>query len=250
MNVLLFGGTTEGRTLSRELADHGLPVTVCVATEYGAEKQGTYPGITVRTGRKDPDAIRALLTEDTLLVDATHPYATEVTRNLKEVAGACGVPYFRLCREQSEIPASAHVFSSACEVADALQETEGKILLTTGAKELPDFLDLPLSRLYVRVLPDAENIRNLSEMGFSHRQILAMEGPFSEELNVALLHQFHIRHLVTKDGGPAGGFPEKAAAAEKTNTGLYVIRGPEDPGLSYEAVRDECLRRKEESPCT
>lgn len=43
MKVILFGGATEGRTLSRELAALGVEVTVCVATDYGREEQGNFP---------------------------------------------------------------------------------------------------------------------------------------------------------------------------------------------------------------
>ena len=55
MNVVVFSGTTEGRSFSRALAALGAAVTVCVATELGAEEQGCADGITVRTGRLDAE---------------------------------------------------------------------------------------------------------------------------------------------------------------------------------------------------
>ena len=61
MKIVIFSGTTEGRRLSRALASLGVPVWVCVATEYGRVDQGEVPGITVPTGRRDCEGIAELL---------------------------------------------------------------------------------------------------------------------------------------------------------------------------------------------
>ena len=90
MNVVVFSGTTEGRSFSRALAALGAAVTVCVATELGAEEQGCADGITVRTGRLDAEGMTALLRSAALCVDATHPYAAEATRNIRAAAAAAG----------------------------------------------------------------------------------------------------------------------------------------------------------------
>ena len=96
MNVVVFSGTTEGRSFSRALAALGAAVTVCVATELGAEEQGCTDGITVRTGRLDAEGMTVLLRGAALCVDATHPYAAEATRNIRAAAAAAGVEYHRL----------------------------------------------------------------------------------------------------------------------------------------------------------
>ena len=59
MRLIVFGGTTEGRLLSCEMARLGAAVTVCVATEYGKEEQGEQPGVEVRAGRLDGEQMRA-----------------------------------------------------------------------------------------------------------------------------------------------------------------------------------------------
>ena len=98
MKILLFGGTTEGRVLSEALAKRGDDVTVCVATDYGREEQAQVDGVTILTGRKGAEEMRALMETSELVVDATHPYATEVTALLKEAAGATGTKYVRVRR--------------------------------------------------------------------------------------------------------------------------------------------------------
>ena len=55
----------------------------------------------------------ALLHNANLCVDATHPYATEATRNIRAAAGAAGVEYHRLLRPASTLPAGSAVFAAA-----------------------------------------------------------------------------------------------------------------------------------------
>ena len=136
MRVVLFSGTTEGRELSRRLAELGLEVTVSVATPLGQEEQGSAPGVTVRCGRLLPDEMAALLKGAALCIDATHPYAVEATKNIRAAAESAGVGYLRLLRPASPLPEGCLVFGSAGQAAEALSQKEGNLLLATGAKEL------------------------------------------------------------------------------------------------------------------
>lgn len=240
MNVVVFSGTTEGRTFSRQLAALGAAVTVCVATDLGAEEQGCAAGITVRAGRLTADEMAALLRGAALCVDATHPYATEATRNIRAAAGAAGVEYHRLLRPASALPAGSVVLPGAAEAAAYLADKAGNVLLTTGAKELPAFAALDPARLYPRVLPTLAGIAACEEAGIPHRNILAMQGPFTQELNAALLRQFHVSYLVTKDGGAAGGFAEKAGAAAQCGVQLIVLRRPEEQGETAKTILQRC----------
>lgn len=239
MSIFIFSGTTEGRELSCRLAARGADVTVCVATEYGTEEQGAHEGVTVLTGRRSADEMAALLRGFSLCVDATHPYAVEASKNIRAACAAANVPYRRLLREKSEAPDAVEV-DSAAEAAAYLAETEGNVLLTTGAKELPMFAALDANRLYPRVLPSHEGISACEAAGIPHRNIIAMQGPFSRELNAALMHQYKIAYVVTKDGGAAGGFPEKAEAARETGATLLVLRRPEESGAGFEEILREC----------
>ena len=216
MNVVVFSGTTEGRSFSRALAALGAVVTVCVATELGAEEQGCADGITVRTGRLDAEGMTALLRGAVLCVDATHPYAA------------------------SPLPAGSVVLADAARAAAYLADRPGRVLLATGAKELPAFAALDPTRLYPRVLPTLAGIAACEAAGIPHRNILAMQGPFTKELNAALLHQFHIDYMVTKDGGAAGGFVEKAEAAARCGVQLIVLRRPDDEGETADTILQRC----------
>ena len=240
MKIVVFSGTTEGRSFSRQAAALGAAVTVCVATDLGAEEQGQVPGIIVCAGRLNADEMAALLRGAALCVDATHPYATEATRNIRTAAAAAGVEYHRLLRPASALPAGSAVFATALQAAAYLADKPGNILLATGAKELPAFAALDPARLYPRVLPTVAGITACEAAGIPHRNIIAMQGPFTAALNQALMGQFAIAYMVTKDGGAAGGFAEKAAAAAACGVQLVILRRPEEQGETAETILQRC----------
>ena len=240
MNIVLFSGTTEGRRLSLALAGLGAAVTVCVATEYGREEQGEAAGITVLSGRLDGAGMARTVRGADLCVDATHPYAVQASETIRGACRGEGVPLLRLLRAACPVPEGAAVFATASEAADWLSTAQGNILLTTGAKELDAFAPLGGERLYPRVLPLASSLEACRKAGVPSSHILALQGPFSQELNEALIRQYRIAYLVTKDGGPAGGFGEKAAAAQAAGARLVLIRRPQEEGLGYEGVLQRC----------
>ncbi|MBO5556187.1 MAG: precorrin-6A reductase [Oscillospiraceae bacterium] len=242
MNVLIFGGTTEGRELSWALAELGARVTVCVASAYGEEEQGSRPGIRVLTGPLSREEKLALLKETDLCIDATHPYARHVSTSVQEACQAAGIEYVRLQRLACPMEGALRL-ESADQAAAWLREHPGNVLLTTGSRELQAFRGLDPERLYPRVLPSHEALSACEALGIPHRNILAMQGPFSQELNEALIRQYAIAYVVTKDGGVPGGFPEKAAAARATGARLLVLARPDKEGLCYEDVLGLCTER-------
>ncbi|SHI00010.1 precorrin-6A/cobalt-precorrin-6A reductase [Sporobacter termitidis DSM 10068] len=237
--LLIFGGTSEEHALVRALAPLGLDITLCVASDYGRLMAPAGHNMRVETGRLDLLQIRELLRREGFVgvVDATHPYAVEATKNIRAAAFESGVSYFRLLRDKS-VPKSAVIAATVQDAAEKLNGTSGNVLLTTGSKELAAFTAVRdfKNRLYPRVLPTAESLGACMRHGFLPNHIIAMHGPFSQELNIALMRQFDIKTLVTKDGGALGGFPEKVGAAEELGAGLIVIRRPEEDGLTLGEV--------------
>ena len=240
MKLIIFGGTTEGRELSEHMAAAGAQVTVCVATEYGGETQPAGDHLAVRIGPMTAEEKQTLLSDADLCVDATHPYASHITVSVREACEKAGTPYRRLLRRESEAD-DARAFDTAADAAAYLQDREGNVLLTTGAKELPAFASLDPARLYPRVLASHAALDACEAIGVPRKNIIAMQGPFSQALNEAILRQFEIRFLVTKDGGAPGGFPEKAAAAKTTGAELILLHRPEETGNTYEDILALCL---------
>ncbi|MCR4751726.1 MAG: precorrin-6A reductase [Eubacterium sp.] len=245
MRFVVFSGTTEGRMLSEELSDMGALVTVCVASQYGSEMQGQHAGITICTGPLQQEEKTAVLQGAAACIDATHPYALHVTKTVKQACEQAGVRYIRLVRPDSDMK-HAVVVRDTAEAAAYLKDKEGRILLTTGVKELRAFRDLDPSRLYPRVLPSCESLQVCADMGIPSKNIMAMQGPFSRELNEALIRQYHISFLVSKDGGKPGGFPEKAEAAEAAGITLLVIGREKEEGMTYQETRNLCMSLMQE----
>ena len=246
--VLLFSGTFEGREMAQILSENQISSTVCVATEYGESVMPQLPYVTLHKGRLDEQEMLQMMKEGAfrLVVDATHPYATIVSVSVQQAAEQAGLPYIRLKRDTSfrqvketsqeqEDEAKQKVEWDGVYVADTkecirfLKTTSGKILLTTGSKDLKYYCEEESlkNRLVVRVLPGLESIRICEENGIKGKQIIAMQGPFSLELNKALLRDLDIQYLVTKETGSTGGFLEKMQAAREENVCSVVIGNPE-----------------------
>ena len=137
--TVIFAGTTEGRTLSDMLAKEKIEHTVCVATEYGHSLMDEGPYTHVRTGRMDRAEMVNFLSglngdEGVVVIDATHPYATEVTENIKSAAGELGIDYIRVVRDKDDIcPETVRTFDDMIGCAKAVDKTEGNILLTPSS---------------------------------------------------------------------------------------------------------------------
>lgn len=241
MKILLFGGTAEGRTLAEWLLAEGIPATVCVATEYG---ESLLPeGLDVRTGRMEQAEMERLMPGYTLAVDATHPYAAAVTGNIRAAAERAGIRLLRLLRGSDEEP-DCLTAPDMARAARMLEKRPGNVLLTTGSKELDHFAAPELlARCYPRVLPMEDSLRRCLDLGFPPAHIICMQGPFSKELNAAMVRQFAIKTMVTKDTGGYGGFREKLEAARETGCDLLVVERPvRESGLSMEEVQAEIRR--------
>ena len=241
MKALLFGGTGEGRALAEWMLARGLDATVCVATEYG---ETLLPeGMKVHVGRLDAGGMAELMADGcTLVIDATHPYAVEVTENIRAASERTGLPYLRLLR-QSDGEDGCRKVPDMAVAAEILERLPGNVLLTTGSKELDHFARPGLrERCFPRVLPMADSLERCLALGFPPRNIICMQGPFTREMNVATLHQFHINTLVTKDTGGYGGFRAKAEAAKEAGCALLVVERPRnETGLTLEEIQRRLL---------
>ena len=229
--VLIFSGTTEGRELAQRLSEEGIPCTVCVATAYGQAVMPEAEGVTVLEGRLDTEEMEALMVSAAFVcaADATHPFAQEVSKNIREAALRSDLPYIRCARKTEDLfPENAAVVSSMEEAAAYLATRSGKILTTTGSKELSVLTRaVDPARVTARVLPDERSIALCREAGLSGTQIIAMQGPFSEEMNISMLHMTDAAYLLTKETGRAGGFSQKLQAAKVCGAIPVIIRNPE-----------------------
>ena len=235
--ICIFGGTTEGRKLAEFLSGQPCDVMVCVATDYGQTLLPESEHVSVSARRLPVGEIVSLLTEHRfdLVIDATHPYAQSITKSIARACRETGTPRWRLLRGASGVSPEHTYVETVSDAAAFLSGTEGNILLTTGSKELAGFSQLPgfSERVWARVLPLQSSLDACAQAGLPASHIFAMQGPFSEAMNTAMLRTIGAQYLVTKDGGAPGGFEEKESAAKSAGARLVVIgRPPEEEGLS------------------
>ena len=246
--ICIFAGTTEARWLVELLSAQPVAVTACVATEYGETLLPEASSVTVRSGRIPVGEIIEMLskTKFDLVIDATHPYAASITESVAHACAETGTDYLRLLREESDKVSGVQYASSAEDAAAFLSKTDGNILLTTGSKDLKTYSKIKdfTARVYARVLPLDASLALCREAGVQPSHILAMQGPFSEEMDTAMLRAVSARWLVTKDGGEAGGFSAKVAAARKAGADVLVIGRPKQrEGKSFSQVLEILERR-------
>lgn len=234
-NYLVFAGTTEGRRLIELLYRCGVSVCASVATGYG--RQLLPNTVRVFADRLDQDEMATMLQnlKFDCVIDATHPYAVEATRNIRQACEQTGTRYLRISRPSAQLDGCVYV-EDARQAVEVLGATTGSALLTTGSKDLDVFTSLPdfQKRLYPRILPALESLQRCLVLGYPPGHIIAMQGPFSREMNLATLREVGASLLVTKDSGEAGGFPAKLAAAQDAGATAIVIGRPSaDSGMGY-----------------
>ena len=227
--ILVFGGTSEGRKISETLSRNNLKVHVSVATDYGKQVLEENAFLKILEGRMDSSAMKELYRKENydLVIDATHPFAKEVSENIKNSSSETNLPLIRFEREIKNLESKDLVYTeNAIQCVDVLLNTTGKILLTTGSKDLKVFCEKPelRERIIARVLPAMESLKLCYENNLEGKQIIAMQGSFSENMNINQIEEYGISVLVTKESGKAGGTDSKISASLKKGIKCIVIK--------------------------
>ncbi len=229
--TLIFGGTTEGRQEALRLKAQGAEVTVSVTSDYA---RGLLPkDMPCHVGALDAEKMLEFIRQlaPALVKDATHPYAVTASRNIRACCHALNIPYERI-----ERPKEAHIWQTDVwhvpdtqAAAEALGRTEGRALLTTGSHTLREYTRaVSPERLWVRVLPTLSALTLCGEAGVEPSHIIAMQGPFSYDLNAAMYDQLGIKVMVTKDSGANGGVDEKVLPALAREIQVIMIDRPRE----------------------
>ncbi len=230
--ILVMSGTSDGRELVKELNKRGKKLITTVATSYGAslfDDMGL--GDLCIEGKLDKEGLVKLIEEKGIntVVDATHPYAKEASKNAIEACKTKGVKYIRFERDSTTLPKSPLIhlvddLESAVELSGSLGN---RILVTTGYNSLVSFVRLKNKNdLVVRILPIPEHIQGCIKLGIDPWNILALQGPFSKEFNRATIREFNIDVVVTKDGGEEAKTSEKIDACLEEGIPIVILRRP------------------------
>lgn len=230
--VWLIGGTTESAALATEIAKLELPCTVTVTTVAAQALYPKTPLLEIWVGRLDGDRLECFLHEQQIgaILDASHPYAVEVSQMAIEIATKRQIPYLRFERLVVDATANSSQVISLNSFEALLESNylhQQRVLLTVGYKALPLFCNWhEKSTLFARILPAVASLEIAIASGFSSDRIIAVRPPLTVELEKALWRHWDISLVVTKASGIAGGEEVKRVVAAELGIPLIVISRP------------------------
>lgn len=232
--IWVLAGTGDSFALIDHLKKRGKKIIASVVTEYG-EKKLENKNIKVIKKRLNSLDMQELIKEYNidLVVDATHPFAENVSKNSMAASRLTGIEYLRYERkgvDLAQYPAQYILTVQGYQEAAQKAADYEKILLTIGSNNLNYFIDRISNwqkRLVARILPDGEFIKKAEKMGFTPGNLIGMQGPFSRELNRILFSEYGIDLVVSKASGNIGGLDTKIRAAVDLKLPIIIIKRPD-----------------------
>lgn len=231
--LLVLSGTKEGRELSGLLADKGYNVCSARLTDHASRLIMEDSDKRLVMEHQLSGGLEQVLGTYSfrLVVDAAHLTSSGFSEQVREYCSQHELPYIRFSREEVELPQSPLLYPvySWQEGAQKAAELGNTIFMTTGSHKLEEFLRQPEmhgKRVVVRVLPDHRVLEGVQALGVPSRDIVAMQGPFSREMNRITFKMYNAAVVVTRDSGQAGGTDSKISAALSLKLPVVVIRNP------------------------
>ncbi len=236
--IWLFSGTSDGNAIGLRLIEEGYFIKLFVASDYGKDVAlKSFSADVIHTGRLNREQLfqKEKIDQPQIVLDATHPFAVEISANLIELCNQTSASYIRFERP-NDLPSdkNIHVVGNYQEAARKANELGNRILLTTGSKEIDHFLNARIEgELFLRMLPHPELLQKVKTKGMNPKNIVAMQGPFSVETNKNLIERWRIDCLVTKASGKEGGLLDKIEAARICGIPIVII---DRPHIDYPVV--------------
>ncbi|MGQ9836681.1 MAG: cobalt-precorrin-6A reductase [Cyanobacteriota bacterium] len=244
--VAVLGGTSESRSLSQALSQQGIPWLATVTTTGAKELYRDLPGQVIIT-RFSPESFQQFLLEQRVrvVVDASHPFAQQISQLAMQVTAPLGIPYLRYERPSVELDPWVQVVPDWQGVLTDEVLVGRRVLLLVGVKPLPLFRPWQeRCQLWARVLP--ESVHQAVQAGIPIERVIGMRLPLGFEQELQLWQQFSIEGVISKASGEAGGLSIKQAVAKTLGIPLWVIQRPRlnYPWYSEDlaAVVQECQR--------
>lgn len=248
--IAVFSGTKDGRILIEKLLTEGFKVMAFTATEYGEQLIEKKENLKVHWGKLDEFQMEKVFKSYPFqyVIDATHPYAEGASKSIITSLKDIKIPYLRFERKiVSDDTVTG--FDSYDLMLDYLSKADGNILLTIGSNNIDIFVNkLDLKRLYFRILPTSSILKRCENLGIRPWQIIAVQGPFTKAMNLAMYEAYNIQYVISKDSGDEGGVKEKISAAKEKNIEVLMLGRPKidypnvfnDMNQLIEALKARC----------
>tara|TARA_R110002111_G_scaffold142463_1_gene208499 strand:+ start:622 stop:1395 length:774 start_codon:yes stop_codon:yes gene_type:complete len=218
--VLLLGGTTEASALARALAVRGVDAVFSYAGRTDAPRPQHLP--TRVGGFGGIEGLHAWLIAEciTHVVDATHPFAAQMSRNAIAACAAANVALLGFERPAWGGFAGCHLVADIAAAVAALPEAPARVFLAIGKQNLAAFAAKPRHHYLLRLV-DAPGVLPLPDA-----TAVIARGPFTLQGDLDLLRAHHITHIVAKNAGGSGA-RAKIDAAEALGLPVILIARPD-----------------------
>jgi precorrin-6A/cobalt-precorrin-6A reductase len=231
--IWLIGGTQESAQLAAAIARQGWLCTVTVTTETARSLYPSAPNLLVWIGQLTPTTITDFLQTEHigLILDASHPYAVDISKLAIAAAQQSDIPYLRyerpIVNAQNLGRTSIQTFQDVNDLLSGHILNQQRVLLTIGYRPLPQFRDWQdRAILFARIMPSLVALSTAISAGFTPDRLIAMRPPFSVEVEAALWKQWEISMVVAKASGEAGGESLKQRVADALGVKLIILKRP------------------------
>lgn len=237
--VWVIGGTGEAIALATALASQQISCLVTVTTAAARSAYLEGPHLRVRVGKLALSSLEAFITNHGIgaVLDASHPFAVEISRGAIAAAQALNRPYWRYERPGIETSAANELIHHAPGLGAVLTPevlAGERVLLTLGYRWLHHFTPWQTqAQLFARILPSPVALEASLGAGFTSDRLIALRPPISAALEQALWQQWRITRVITKASGAPGGEGTKRAIAEQLGIPLFIVKRPQ---LDYPLV--------------
>lgn len=233
------GTSDAGKIIQGLSSREGVNIMATATTYHGTELALSSGADKVLEGRFDSDELARIIKENhiDILIDATHPFASEATRNAIRASDTSGMDYMRFERPLTELPDSKLLYKCSSfemavqQIIQILNQSDnktGRILHLAGVNTLHHLTErISREMIVARVLPSVYSVKKCLELGIPHSNIVAMEGTFSTEFNSILMEEYRIDVVLTKESGQSGGTSSKIQAAIDQDIPLVLVMRPE-----------------------
>lgn len=227
----LIGGTQESRDIAAAIAQANIQCIVSVTTHSARSLYHPAPCLTIWVGSLTGTQIPEFIAQQQVvaIVDASHPYAVEVSQNAIAAAQQLCIPYLRYERpiSTSSTATQEEHFDSFAALLETNYFQSQRVLLTVGYKPLHLFQSWhDRATLFARILPSAIALAAATQAGFTPDRLICLRPPISAELELALWRQWRIQLVITKASGKPGGEDTKRLVATQLGIPLITISRP------------------------
>jgi precorrin-6A/cobalt-precorrin-6A reductase len=224
-------GTSEGREILSILNETTDDIFISTTSSYGASLYEKYRYKKVNSIPLDENGFCDAIKENdiTVFADVTHPYATEVSRNIISACKKCKIKYARYERAgvlQNYAGVSNVVaVKSYDEMPEKLHGISGTVMNTTGSRNISKVLGMDIkNRIIHRVLPSSKVIGEIERLGVTADDIVALKMDLNiQRINDALIDAYNVEAILAKDSGVEGGTVEKIEAALRNDIKIIVL---------------------------